>query len=56
MAVVYISRGLRTTRPYRVVSINAPTELLFELGAVRVLDLGNRRMCEVEVLNSRSAN
>ena len=56
VAVVYISRGRRIIGTCRVMSINAPIELLSEPGAVRVRDLGNRRMYKIEVLNGRSAN
>ena len=55
MVVVYISRGLRIIGTHRVMSIHAPTELLPELGAVRVRDLRNLRMYKVKLVNGRSA-
>ena len=48
VAVVYISRGRRLIGTYGLMSINAPTELLSERGAVRVRDLANRRMYKME--------
>ena len=51
VAVVHIYRGLRIARTSSAVSRNAPIELSSEFGAVRVRDVGNRRMYKMEMVN-----